>query len=96
MVLKMTSKELLLVADLLNLAHDEFSNHGCNDLPKEFLNNWTLKEKQQLMKEYHQLNGDIEEYNENDLYFQDSSLMWLLAEKIRDMVYPSRKMGDKE
>ena len=84
----MTDKELLLAAKLLDLAQEEFSNHGCNDLPKDFLEDWALEEKKQLMKDYLELNGDPENYDDNFLYFMDDSLMWLMAEKIRDMVNP--------
>ena len=78
----MNKKELKLVADLLYMASAEFCNHGCNDLPEEFWKGWSKEEKQGLVKQYHEYNGDLEDYNPEYLELQDWALMDLLRDKI--------------
>ena len=80
----MKPKEKILAADLLELASDEFCNHGCNDLDKSFFKNWTKEEKQTLSKEYHEWNGDPENDGGNIFYIGDSSLMSYLAYKLKN------------
>ena len=79
----MNQKELKLAADLLELASEEFANHGCNDLPEHFLNGWTTEEKQLFAKEYHEWNGDPDEYNPEDLFIPDDAIMVFLADKLK-------------
>lgn len=79
----MDKKKLLLAAKLLELASEEFSNHGCNDLPDEFLFGWTHEELIQLDKDYHTKNGDPDEHDPNNLLFFDDGLMWYLAQELK-------------
>jgi hypothetical protein len=79
----MKAKELRLAASLLQLASDEFSNHGCNDVDAYFYEGWSLKERQQFIKEFHDWNGDPEEFNPNFLELGDDILMSYLADKIK-------------
>jgi hypothetical protein len=60
----MTGKELHLTIELLNLAADEFGRHGCCDMDRDMLQrvNFTDEEKLALAKEYHEWNGDPEEF----------------------------------
>jgi len=44
----MTNKEKQLLIKLLNIAGEEFSNHGCNDCPEKWFENWTEKERFEL------------------------------------------------
>ena len=60
----MNKKEQELAAYLLKLASNQFSNHGCNDVDKKAYEEWTIEERQQFVKEYHEWNGDPEEYNQ--------------------------------
>ena len=41
----MTEKEKKLTKDLLEIASDQFSNNGCNDVDDELYNGWTLEER---------------------------------------------------
>lgn len=78
----MTDYEKLVLADLLDLAADEFSNHGCNDYPLE--NN---AQSQRLWFEIHEDDEDGERVLpalfRDKLYFGDDQLMSLFADKIR-------------
>ncbi len=88
----MTKKEKALTAHLLNLSSDEFSNHGCNDVSESVFKDWTLEERQELVKGYHEWNGDPEEYSETFLDLGDSMLMSYLASKLlkEDDVKPKK------
>jgi len=79
----MTSKEKLLIADLLSMASETYSNHGCNDTPDSLFKNWTLEERQDLVKEYYDCSRESEEYNPNHLHISDWCLMSFLARKLR-------------
>ena len=79
----MTPKEKKLIIDFLEEYYEELSGHGCNDW--EFPSDWTKKEKRQFVKEFHEWNGDPEEYNENFLHLQDSSIMHFLSVKLIDI-----------
>lgn len=81
----MKSKEIKLISKLLEMASDEFSNHGCNDVEDSFYEGWTIEERIQLVKEFHEYNGDPEEFNENFLYLGDDILMSFFAHKLLAM-----------
>jgi hypothetical protein len=59
----MTKKERMLTAALLEMAADEFGNHGCNDMDRKLLDKigFTEEEKIALGRQYHEYNGDPEE-----------------------------------
>lgn len=78
----MTKKEIHITAMLLRMASDEFSNHGCNDLPSYFWDGWTKEERQKLVKEYYTWNRSPKDYDPNHLEISDSSLMSFLADKL--------------
>lgn len=61
----MNIKETALAADMLNKLGDILANNICNDW--EYPEGWTLADKQAFMKEYHEWNGDLEEYDDSDL-----------------------------
>ena len=75
-------KELSLAAKMLKLASEQFSNHGCNDVDENLYDNWTLEERQQFVKEFHQWNGNLEEYDETFLHLGDNTIMSFLAAKL--------------
>ena len=77
-----SKKELALAAKMLELASDTFSNHGCNDVDENVYDGWTLEERQQFVKEFHEWNGDPEEYEETFLHLGDSTIMSFLAAKL--------------
>lgn len=80
-----------MAALLLDMASDKFSNHGCNDLPKEFIDavGLTDEEKLQFVTEYYEWNGDLEEAKKygwiKASHFDnmgDSTLMRFVARKL--------------
>jgi hypothetical protein len=78
----MTKNELLLVSKLLKMASEEFSNHGCNDVSDEMYAGWTKEERQNLVKDFHEMNGDPEEYSPEYLHLGDDTLMSIFAKKL--------------
>jgi len=80
----MNDKEKQLAAEFLELAGDKFSNHGCNDVEESFWEGWTLEERQQFVKEYHDYNGDPEEYNPDFIDLPDWAIMKFLAYKLEN------------
>ena len=84
----MTTKERLLAAALLELASDEFSNHGCNDMDKYMLAKigFTNEEKIELARQYHEWNGDPEEFDGTVQEFNrmgDWTWMSFMAHKLK-------------
>lgn len=77
-----SEKEANLISHFLELASDEFSNMGCNDVPESVWDGWTKEERQQFVKEYHEYNGDPEEYDPEFLVLPDFAIMSFLAKKI--------------
>lgn len=81
--------ELLVLADLLNMADDEFGNHGCNDYELD-----NTPENYNLVKDALEWNGDSEDREPTispdgkTIYTQDYFLMGYFA-------YLCRKL-DKE
>lgn len=81
----MNNKELKLVSELLNIADEHYGDHCCNDADEALFNEWTLGERRQFVKEFHDWNGDPEEYDENWLHLPDYALMGFCAFKILKM-----------
>ncbi len=88
--MKLTRNEALLIAKLLDIAGDQFGNHGCNDFDLNEVEgaDFTLTEMNQLAAYYHAWNGDIDEMahwspNQASTYLGDSRLMNMLAAKLR-------------
>jgi hypothetical protein len=75
----MTSKELRLSALLLDLAADEYANHGCNDLSGEMLALIT----DEMDLELHKWNGDPEEHQPGSPCNADFCWMNFMAERLR-------------
>lgn len=68
----MTTNEARLAAHLLNMASNEFSNHGCNDFKRP---DWYPKsEWNDLLREMYEQNGDPENYQPSE-YSSDDWLM---------------------
>jgi hypothetical protein len=79
----MTRKEKLLIAKFLDLAADEFGNHGCNDVEKSIWDGWTIAERRKFVKEYYEYNGEPEEYDPDNLHLPDFCIMDYGAAKLR-------------
>ncbi len=75
--------ELKLAAKLLELAADQFSNHGCNDFDLVQEAGLTLEQAYEVNKAYVNWNGDADQVDENYLrsteaWAGDSGMMrWL-------------------
>ena len=82
----MRPQEKKLIAALLEMASREFSNHGCNDLPKELREFLTKEEWVDLDKVWHERNGDPQEHNpENpDIMWADWLLMSHFAHILKE------------
>jgi hypothetical protein len=80
----MNTKEKKLASSMLDMASYEFGNHGCNDVNDSVYKDWTLEERRQFIKEFHEYNGDIEEYNENILHLPDFAIMRFLSYKLKN------------
>ena len=79
----LTKKELALASKMLELASEKFGNHGCNDVDNDVYKGWTTEERQDFVKQFHEWNGDPEEYNETHLRLPDFCLMDILAAKLK-------------
>ena len=75
---------LKLTAKMLDIAQDEFSNHGCNDLYEDTWSyaNMTQQDKDELLKDMRETTG----YSEEDLpsleRVGDTQLMGYLKRKL--------------
>lgn len=78
----MTKQEILLAAEMLNIASEKFSNHGCNDLSKEAIA--LITNEDELCKSLREYNGG-EPHPENIGNIGDSQLMDYLAEKLKEL-----------
>lgn len=74
-----TKKERRLIAHLLEMASNEFANHGCNDLDKDIFKGWSEDEIEALRKEYCEHNQL--EYH-SGAYIPDWGLMKYYSEKM--------------
>lgn len=79
----LNEKEKQLAAYWLDEASDMYGNHGCNDVEEKVWDGWTKEERQQFVKEYHEYNGDPEEFDPNFLHLPDFAIMGFLAHKLR-------------
>lgn len=76
---RLQAYEKKLIAELLRLAADEFSNHGCNDFDLSHLPD---KERQSLLRKIEEDNGTPEDYNPKHTLTADWVLMRHLAKKL--------------
>lgn len=77
-----------LLAELLDMASNEFSNHGCNDFELDKVIPG-LKERRELMRAYNDYNGSTEDFEYDDTHGSkfalenDAGLMGYLADRVR-------------
>lgn len=81
----MRANEKALIAKLLDMAADTYSNHGCNDLDtEEFFGEFTPADRAKLLHEMQEFNGDKEDPSPTKLiHIGDYALMRFYAHKIR-------------
>ena len=82
----MTKKDYYLIADLLDMASDEFSNHGCNDFAVE--NYYTKEELCELVKSFNIHNGVTDPNSDHWVEHVDCDwlLMSFFADKLRNEI----------
>jgi hypothetical protein len=80
---KLTKKEMEIIVSLLRDHSDYLSNRCCNDY--DWPCNWTDEEKTKFTKDYHDWNGDPEEYIEGDILSSDFSVAAFLASKLKQL-----------
>ncbi len=84
----MNEKEMKLALDFLDKYEDVCSDEMCNDY--WFPKNWTEQEQIQLCKEYHEYNGDPEEFEgANDL--NNFMVVAIIAAKLRNYLMKENK-----
>lgn len=82
----MNGKLLSLASKLLKDAAEEFSNHGCNDLPKSTFDGWSESECESLCEEIRQWNSDgSDPYPETIRQIGDGGLMSFLSYKLGEL-----------
>ena len=85
----LTEPEAKLIVELLYLASDQFSNHGCNDfdLSKSVPE---LGDRRELMRRYNESNGSPEDFEYDDEHgsefkdISDAALMSYLADRVKE------------
>ncbi len=78
--MKLNPKEAALVVQFLNEYSDELGNNGCNDW--KFPPEWSQSEKETFVKEYHDYNGDPQEFDLTNLNLPDFAVASFLAYKL--------------
>jgi len=78
----MNTREKQLAARMLEMADEEFGNHGCNDVDESIYEGWTRRQRQAFVRGYHEYNGDPEEYDPDQLDLPDFCIMGYLASKL--------------
>lgn len=78
----MIKREKKLAAELLFDAGEKFANNMCNDVDESYFDGWTLAQRRKFVKEFHEWNGDIEDYNENHLHIPDFALMKFISHRL--------------
>lgn len=79
----MRDKEKTLIADLLDIASEKFSNNICNDLDDSVYCGWDSGEKYLITQEYWEwLDSDVKKH-ERTLPLNDSLMMDFMSYKIR-------------
>jgi hypothetical protein len=86
----MDANQKKLAAKVLELASDTFSNHGCNDFNlTNLIPNPT--ERNELVRAYHEYNGDLDDYDEYNVDATDLSpdyrlMDWMIMGWLADIL----------
>ena len=78
----MKTLEKLLAARFLEEVSDLYGYHSCNDVDENVWGSWTIDERKEFVKEYHEWNGDPEEYDPDWLRLPNFAIMGFLAYKL--------------
>jgi hypothetical protein len=90
--------ELKLAAELLELAADQFSNHGCNDFDLVTEAGLTLEQAYEVNKAYVEWIGEAEQYEDSELrtteaWCGDSGIMRWLSARMKQELGESDSLG---
>lgn len=79
----MNKKEIALLIEFLKEYSDRLSNDGCNDW--YFPDDWSVLERQQFVKEFHEHNGELEYFDPEDInpFIQNGCAVDLLIHKLK-------------
>ena len=84
--MNLSIREKNLAAKLLEIASEKFGNYICNDVDESIFSDWTIRQRQEFVKEFHKWNGDPEEYDENFMHIPDYALMDFMAHKLTNEI----------
>ncbi len=79
--MKVSKNEKELCIKMLELLSDILGNRCCNDF--DFPESWSKEEVIKFVKDYHDWNGDPEEFSEEYLHLPDFGVVSLLAERLK-------------
>jgi hypothetical protein len=80
---RLTNKELKLLEYFLDDYGNDLSNRGCNDVPENVWKDWSIDERKNFVKAYHDYNGGTEEFDENFLHLPDYCIVSFLRHKLK-------------
>ena len=80
----MKDKEKKLASVMLDLLSHILSNRSCNDF--DFPESWSKSDILNFVKEYHEWNGDPEEFDEEYLHLPDFCVASLLSVKLNKLI----------
>ena len=78
----MNSKEKLIAAEMLESLSNKMADSCCNDW--NFPINWSEDEKATFVREFHEWNGDPEEFDPGYLVLSDFCVASFLSSKMLD------------
>lgn len=79
--IELSISEAIIISRLLEMAGEEFSNNGCNDLPDDFYDECRLVEVMDLFTDLNNFNGNAEPTHEfmSSAGQQDDAMMSLVG-----------------
>lgn len=91
--MKITEQEIAAFKMLFDKAQDLMSNRICTDIDPDILAMFTSEELSEMAREYHEWNGDPEEWSEGDYLCltQDWIMFGVLFRKIKEVLKPCEK-----
>lgn len=81
--MEVNKKELELAARFLKYYAEELGSNGCNDW--NFPKDWTEEEKTKFVKDFHDFNGDPEEFDPDHIFLQDYCVASFLSNKLKKL-----------
>lgn len=83
----MTNKEIDLVIMMLDAYSDHLSSAGCNDTPREWLDDFTPDELVEMVRDFHRVNGaDMDQVADPNHPLLDFYYVALMQDKLKHMM----------